>query len=181
MPRWPREAGCAAPAQASYCDDRRSTNSEAREPCAARSRTRLFSSESVIRCAVCSWRRSDPPSARDRLSKRLAPASQAIGTAVAADQFALHAERCRLQRDKINVPESGAVNSFAKHNCYSPSPSNNTCSESKQQRGREKVSAEVPPVEKGSQIAAGLRETCKNLQLIPINTAQKACHLRISG
>src|ERR1019366_4300394 len=47
----------------------------------------------------------------------MTPARQAIGPAVIADQFTLHAESGRLQRDKIDILESRAVHSLAKHNC----------------------------------------------------------------
>ncbi len=47
----------------------------------------------------------------------MAAASQAVGPAVGADQLALDAKRGGLQRNKVNVLESTAIDRLTKHDC----------------------------------------------------------------
>src|SRR5579864_1058601 len=75
-----------------------------------------------------------------------AAACQAIRFAAGADQFTLNAECGGLQRDKIDVLESGAVHSLAKHDCVSSLPLG--ADESKYRVEGEKVAEVVPRVEK---------------------------------
>ena len=50
-------------------------------------------------------------------NEALASAGQAVWLVAGRDQFTLNAEAGGLQWDKIDVPESRAVNTLAKHDC----------------------------------------------------------------
>jgi len=45
----------------------------------------------------------------------LATARQAIGARIGADHLALHTKCGGLQRDKVDIPESIAIDAFAEH------------------------------------------------------------------
>ncbi len=59
------------------------------------------------------------PQNAGKAEQRRVAAGEAIRAAVGADQFALDAKRCRLERDEINVLESRAINRLAKHDYLS--------------------------------------------------------------
>jgi hypothetical protein len=47
----------------------------------------------------------------------MAAAGKAVGSAIGADQLALDAERSGLQRNKVNVLKSTAIDCLTKHDC----------------------------------------------------------------
>ena len=54
-----------------------------------------------------------------KAQQRCVSAGETIRAAIGADQFALDAERRGLQRNEMNVFESGAINRLTKHDCES--------------------------------------------------------------